>query len=100
PATKSDSRDVFNWPAQRSGRLLTRTLVEYAGQGAEGGLYACPLGKLELSPDGKQLLFRLQPAPAGGALPNLTAYDISRRLLSLADPASPDYLPAWARLVA
>lgn len=100
PAVHSDSRDLFNWSARRSGRLLQRTLVEYAAQGPEGGRYECPLGKVELSEDGKQLLFRLQPAPAGGALPNLTGYDISRRLLSLADPVSPDYLPAWARLVA
>jgi hypothetical protein len=100
PATRSDTGDLYNSSARRTGRLLQRNLVEYAGQGPEGGRYVCPLGKIELSEDGKQLLFHLQKAPAGGALPNLTGYDVSRRLLSLANPASPDYLPAWSRLMA
>ena len=79
--------------AALTGRLLQRNLVEYVGQGPEGGRYECPLGKVDLSEDGKQLYFRLQPAPAGGALPALTGYDVSQRLLALAGQQSPCMIP-------
>lgn len=98
PAVTIDPRRIDNWAARRTGRMAQRMLVEFAGQGTEGGQYVCPLGTFELSDDSKQLTFRLSSA-AREDLPHLTGYEFTQRLLDLADPNHPDYRAAWARLV-
>jgi peptide/nickel transport system substrate-binding protein len=87
-----------NWAAQRAGRLLRLPLMEFTGQGAEGGNYACPLGSAESADLGLRLDIRLQNGlrwPDGSPV---TASDVSRTLLDFPhdDPAS---LAPWADFI-
>ena len=99
PATDNDPRSLERWSSRRVGRLTRRMLVEFVGQGVEGGLYKCPVGSVVLSDDGRELTFSLNAERNEGDIPPMDAYDISDRLLRLANPNSDSYLPAWARLV-
>jgi ABC-type transport system substrate-binding protein len=94
PALSFDTRSLINPAARRSGRLVERGLLEFAGPGPEGGRYVCPLGTVEQSVDGLQLIFELR-ANAGAP-----AYDLSRLLLSWANEEDPGYRPVWARSLA
>ena len=91
-------RSLHNWAARRSGKLVHRTLVEYAGQGEEGGVYKFPQGRIERSEDFLFLNFVIREKEEKPGLPILDAHSIRRRLLSLADRNSPEYMPAWERL--
>ena len=92
-ALEFDSHSLINPAARRAGRLIERRLMEFTGMGSEGGKYLCPLGTFKRSDDGLQLLFEL-----GGGAGN--GYQVSRHLLAMSDPASFEYSPAWARLMA
>jgi ABC-type transport system substrate-binding protein/tetratricopeptide (TPR) repeat protein len=100
PGSIDDPQRVDNWAARRTGRLTQRLLFEFIGYGPEGGQYACPLGTLETSEDGLQLTLRLRRGGAGSDPTGINGYDISRRLLALAEPASSEYRPAWSQLMA
>jgi ABC-type transport system substrate-binding protein len=91
PATGLDSRSIANPAARRAGRLVERGLLEFAGAGPEGGQYVCPLGTVDQSVDGLELVFNIR---AGGGH---TGYDVSRLLLAWARPDDPNFQPAWAR---
>jgi tetratricopeptide (TPR) repeat protein len=87
-----------NWAARRSSRLVYRTLTEFRRPGPSGGEYACPVGELTAEKSGRRWALRLKPDlrwSAGEAA--LTGYDVSRRLLALADPADAAYHPDWAQ---
>ena len=99
PALAHDSRSLIDPAARRTGRLVERRLMEFAGRGPEGGKYTCSLGTVQRSVDGLRMTFAVGTQPAAGAATPLTGYDVSRHLLDLADPASPFYQPPWARLV-
>lgn len=98
PAVAPDPRSLNNPAARRTGRLVQRRLMEFAGMGPEGGKYSCSLGTVTRSDDGLKLSFTIKPENPIGSVP-LTGYDVSRHLLQLADPADAAYQPAWARLV-
>jgi len=91
---------LASWGERRDARLLNRLLVEFTGTGAEGGQYVCPFGQLERTDIGRRLIFRLKKdiksSAEGG---HLTGYDVSRQLLTLADPRQADLVdPTWAWL--
>ena len=99
PATSFDPASLDNWSARRAGALLDRPLLTYLGPGARGGRYHSPLGTHEKLGLGRQIRFRLSPdlrysnGPAGP-----TGYDLSRRLITLADPYAPEFQADWASL--
>lgn len=91
PALSFDARSLTNPAARRAGRLVERRLLEFAGPGPEGGSYSSPLGTVEQSVDGLELMFQLRTgAPLAGA-------DLSQLLLGWARPGVEGFEPAWAR---
>ena len=93
PAKTFDARSLIDPAARRAGRLVQKKLMEFSGMGPEGGKYASPYGNFTRSDDGTSFTLEVKP-PA-----KLTAFDVSQRLLQLADPQNPDYQGAWSRLV-
>ncbi|MBN2295904.1 MAG: hypothetical protein JXM70_25965 [Pirellulales bacterium] len=100
-----------DWATRRSGRLFNRTLTEYEGTGPEGGIYACPVGDMEVSELERSITLQLKPdirwftavVGAKNSFPperagTLTGVDVARRLLTMTDPGSPAYSPTWAGL--
>ncbi|MGI6417323.1 MAG: ABC transporter substrate-binding protein [Thermoguttaceae bacterium] len=100
PSAATSSGSLHDWAARRTGRLVERALLELAGPGTEGGKYICPVGEMKAEDLGRRLTFQLRSdiRSAGGSI--LTGYDLARRLLAMADPASPSYLQIWADLCA
>ena len=92
-----DPRSVSHWANRRAGALVERLLMEFVGVGPEGGRYIFPFGTYRESADRRSLTLELDPKrlPAD----NITGYDLASYLLSLADPASPIYVAAWAELI-
>jgi ABC-type transport system substrate-binding protein len=89
-----------DWAARRSGRLLYRTLTEYAGPGAEGGVYTCPVGKVSIAGLERRLSVQLAPNIRWcRGRRTLSGYDVSRLLLAMADPLDPTYRVEWAELL-
>lgn len=97
-AFQGNSSAIDNWATRRTGRLIARSIVEFVGPGAEGGLYVSPLGTLERSDDYQQLWLQM-PASRGATPTAPNAYDVARLLLRFADPQQPDHLDGWADLV-
>jgi len=96
-----DPTHQADWAARRTGRLLFRTLTEYAGPGIEGGHYVCPVGKLDLDMLEREVILDIRPGTCW--MPGeteLTSYDLSRLLLEMADPGRPAFQPEWAGLLA
>ncbi len=90
-----------DWAARRSGRLLYRTLTEFAGASAEGGKYICPVGDITLASLNRRLVVQLKPGihwASGTAV--LTGVNVSRRLLARANPNDSIYQVDWADLMA
>lgn len=98
-AFSQDPTRIDNWATKRAGHLTRRTLLEYVSRGEEGGKYSSPLGTFELSEDGSQVLLDLSRIEGGTEVPQASGYDISQRLISLADPSSPEFNSPWNRLV-
>jgi tetratricopeptide (TPR) repeat protein len=96
PALSFDTLSLQNISARRAGRLTERLLVEMTGLGPEGGKYVSPYGAVSRSDDGLALIFRLPAGPGNST----AAYDLAQRLLSRAQPGSPEYQPTWGRIVA
>jgi len=91
PATSFDARDLINPGARRAGKLVQRGLLDFAGPGPEGGHYECPLGTVEQSVDGLEVLFNLRPNG------ELSGYDLARLLVRWARPGEEGFEPSWAR---
>jgi len=93
-----DSR-LDDWGGRRSGRLLSRSLLEFTGVGPQGGQYDCPLGEFSKEDLGRRLHFQLRPgirtSPANA---DFTGYDVARRLVNLASPGGSEFLPEWGLL--
>ncbi len=92
-----DPASLDNTASRRAGSLLHQTLLHYTERGPEGGRYACPYGMVQQSDDRTELIFDLREGGTGG---QFTGYDLSRHLLSLADPDGKHYRPSWASLMA
>jgi len=101
-----------DWATRRSGRLLHRTLSEYFGPGAEGGIYRCGVGKMEISELERRITFQIRPdirwsqTIAGlepGVSPQdageLSGADVARRLVAMADPDDDCYSRPWSGLL-
>ena len=100
PAVVTDAGELDNWVSRRQKRLLYRTLMEFTGPGVEGGNYVCPLGEMEIRELGLQLSFTLKPNlrwSTGDS--EFTGYDLSQRLLTIADPGHRLYRVEWAELL-
>jgi tetratricopeptide (TPR) repeat protein len=89
-----------DWTARRSGRLLYRTLTEFAGPSIEGGKYDCPFGEITTEALGRRLSVKLKPnvhwAEGKAVLSNT---DVARRLLAMADPQDPAFRLDWSDLM-
>ncbi len=96
PAIAFDPTSLDSPPARRCGQLMYRTLIEFVERGPEGGAYASPWGTVQQTADRSQLIFDLRPQASAA----YTGYDLSRELMALARPGSPDYRPSWASLMA
>ncbi len=101
PALDAEPLSMDDWGARRVGQITRRLLMEFSQFGLEGGQYVCPLGTYEQHPDDQRLLkFTVRPSGARADAPSLTVFELSARLLDLADPESPDYLETWRRMLA
>ncbi len=90
---------LTDWATRRTMRLSHSTLTRFAGAAAGGGRYDCPVGQIRITENGRKINVQLDPNrqwSSGEAV--LSGYDVSRRLLALADPADPAYRPDFARL--
>ncbi len=88
-----------DWAARRSSRLVYRTLMEFVGQGPEGGEYRSALGQMSTQELGLRLIVELKPDLHWSSGPSvLTGGDLSRRFLARADPTDPAYRPDWMEL--
>ena len=100
PAADTQPGGLSDWAARRSARLVYRTLTEFVGPGSEGGKYSCPMGELTIEALQRRITLRIQPDlrwSSGEA--TLTGYDVSRRLLAMANPQDAAYRPAWGELL-
>ena len=100
PAGSLEQGRMNDWASRRSCRLVYRTLTEFLGPGTDGGKYHCPVGELEVEGLGRRLTFRLKPSlrwSEGDT--TLTAHDVARRLLALADAEDPAYRFEWAEML-
>lgn len=103
PALDSPTGRLRDWASLRSDRLLHRRLFELSGYdlNGEGGAYVCPFGEVERGDLGLRLNFRLRPdLPWSQGDGTLNGYDVSQRLLSMADPRSDTYQSDWQDLLA
>ena len=95
------TRRLDDWTSIRRRRLISRTLSEPLGLGAEGASYHSPWGTFEVDPLRRQFAFQLRPGiKLSPHDEELTGYDLSRRLLEIANPIHPDYHADWGELCA
>ncbi|MFN9347629.1 MAG: hypothetical protein ACK6DQ_13630, partial [Planctomycetota bacterium] len=94
-ADKPDTAAIANWPAFRSGQLISRPLFEFRSTGPEGGQYRFSLGSFLQSDDRLELEMTIQnPGQAG--IPN--SLDLSQSFLRRATIGKSDYVPGWAAI--
>ena len=97
-ASDQDATSLGGWPARRTGWLTERRLMEFRGAGPEGGKYLCGFGSFLQSDDRRGLTLELNQVAPENVLDYLDGFTVARRLMEMADPASPTYQPAWASL--
>jgi ABC-type transport system substrate-binding protein/Flp pilus assembly protein TadD len=96
----ADPGRIDDWAARRTGCLVQRPLVMFAGPGAQGGNYQCPVGTLNLDKSLRKMTLTVTPDlrwSAGTA--TLTGADVAHRLLAMADPADASYQAGWGELL-
>ncbi|MFN5102146.1 MAG: ABC transporter substrate-binding protein [Planctomycetota bacterium] len=94
-ADKPDTAAIANWPAFRSGQLISRPLFEFRSTGPEGGQYRFSLGSFLQSDDRLELEMTIQnPGQAG--IP--TSLDLSQSFLRRATIGKDEYVPGWAAI--
>jgi tetratricopeptide (TPR) repeat protein len=94
-ADKPDTAAIANWPAFRSGQLISRPLFEFRSTGPEGGQYRFSLGSFQQSDDRLELDMTIQN-PGQVGVPN--SLDLSQSFLRRATIGKPDYVPGWAAI--
>ena len=99
-ASETTASSTAAWSARRTTRLFHRDLIEYIGRGAEGGKYYCPWGTFLEDEAGTLYHLKLRDFN-GRSFPKqrLTAYQVSRSLLSMADPTQPGYQATWEEIL-
>jgi len=94
-----DAGLLTDWATRRTVRLTHHTLTQFAGAAAGGGRYACPLGQIRITENDCKISVQLAPNQQwSNGEAAFSGYDVSRRLLAMADPADAAYQPDWARL--
>jgi len=94
-ADKPDTAAIANWPAFRSGQLISRPLFEFRSTGPEGGQYRFSLGSFQQSDDRLELDMTIQN-PGQVGIPN--SLDLSQSFLRRATIGKPEYVPGWAAI--
>jgi tetratricopeptide (TPR) repeat protein len=90
---------IDDWAALRTSRLVERTLAEEVNFGAEGGVYRSPFGEYSMPDTGLQLTLKLTPPKsATPAAERLSADNLARYLLAMADPHDPLYRSNFASI--
>ena len=98
-ATAPDPLDLENWGARRTGLLTKRSVIEFAGPGDDGGKYLFPSGTVEQVDDnGYEFRFKINN-DLTGPVPNIDAYELSRRMLARGAVESSEYNVSFARVV-
>ena len=99
PAGDANPNRLDHWGSRRVGRLTQRTMIELAGLSDEGGRYQFLNGRFERTDDlGLEYEFILD-AQADPMLPSASPNEIASQLLDHADEFSPNYRPAWAKIL-
>lgn len=89
-----------HWGARRIGRLTQRTLLENTGLTDEGGKFEFLNGVMYRQDDaGLKYALEIKEEVSDSAVPPVDAFQISMRLLAMADPDSPSYNASWAKIV-
>lgn len=100
PARHPDPNRLEDWASRRVGRLTQRRIIELTGLSDEGGRYEFLNGKLKpMDEVGLHYQFIIDNARPEFAVPTITPYELASKLLLKADPNTPDYSPAWAKVV-
>lgn len=94
-ADKPDTAAIANWPAFRSGQLISRPLFEFRSTGPEGGQYRFSLGSFLQSDDRLELEMTIQN-PGQSGIPN--SLNLSQSFLKRATVGQPEYVPGWAAI--
>ena len=99
PAGDANPIRLDHWGSRRVGRLTQRTLIELTGLSDEGGRYQFLNGRFERTDDfGLQYAF-IFDQQQDTMVPRTSANEVASRLLDHADDASPNYIPAWAKIL-
>ncbi len=99
PAIDIRANVVFDWASRRVGRLTHRWLFEFNGLTDEGGDYLFPNGAFYQADElGLKYRFEIKDDVPFG-VPPITTYQISNRLLEIAEIDHPDYYIPWARIL-
>jgi tetratricopeptide (TPR) repeat protein len=95
------SRRIDNWASLRASRLVEQLLSEQVDFGSEGGVYESPFGQWQLDESGRELGLQLRSTAGTGQPSNhgLTPDSLSRFLLAMAEPGSPNYQADWASVL-
>ena len=93
-----DPLRLDSWPERRAGRLRYRTLLEFTGQGPEGGEYTCPFGTVRRSNDGRKLFLEVVPEKLSASNVPVTGFEVADQLISMTNPVSASYQSAWSEL--
>ncbi|HJQ82289.1 MAG TPA: ABC transporter substrate-binding protein [Lacipirellulaceae bacterium] len=98
---RQPTRRIDSWAALRASRLVERLIAEQVDFSPEGGVYRSPFGEWELDESGRELGLRLHSAAEAGqpTTSGLTPDNLSRFLLAMAAPGSPDYYADWGNLL-
>ena len=99
PAGDANPARLDHWGSRRVGRLTQRTFIELTGLGDEGGLYKFLNGRFERTDDlGMEYAF-IFDEKRDPLLPVASANQVASRLLEHADNKSPNFSPAWAKIL-
>ncbi len=85
---------LTDWAARRDARLVSRKLSELVAAGPQGGQYICPCGATKVDDGRRRITISFDSAAA------VSAYDVARGLLAMADRTSPASNPEWSAIFA
>ena len=99
-ANQPNPHSLDNWGDRRVGKMTQRSMVEFAGITDEGGKYEFLNGTISQIDDvGLEYRLEIQPNKSTFAVPAISAWEVSQRLQSYAEPSSENYLIPWAKIL-